>query len=93
MLSTTEILLDWEEPFTSQDYPILNYTVLETEVATGNNRMFTSQALNHTYTIPSIATQCREIEFSVISTNTIGDSTSTTVVAGLPVGKDHIYTY
>ncbi len=92
MLSATEILLDWEEPFTSQGYPILNYTVLETEVATGNSRMFTSQSLNHTHTIPSIATQCREIEFSVIATNTIGDSTSTTVVAGLPVGKDHVYT-
>ncbi len=88
MPSPTEILLEWEEPFTSQGYPILSYIVIETETATGESRTFTRHALNHTHAISNIATQCRKIRFEVMATNEVGDSDSTIVTAGFPIGNE-----
>ncbi len=87
LVSAIEIQLEWEETFTSQGYPILNYTVVETEVASGRRMQYISSTLNHYRNIPSVATQCIDIEFAVIATNSVGDSNAATVVTGFPIGK------
>ncbi len=86
-MSAIEIQLEWEETFTSQGYPILNYTVVETEVASGRRMQYISSTPNHYRNIPSVATQCIDIEFAVIATNSVGDSNAATVVTGFPIGK------
>ena len=87
LVSAIEIQLEWDEPFTSQGYPILNYTVVETEVVSGRRMQFISSTLNHYRNTSSVATQCIDIEFAVIATNSVGDSNATTVVTGFPIGN------
>ncbi len=86
-MSAIEIQLEWDEPFTSQGYPILNYTVVETKVASGRHKQFISTTLNHYHNTSSVATQCIDIEFAVIATNSVGDSNAATVVTGFPIGN------
>ncbi len=86
-MSAIEIQLEWDEPFTSQGYPILNYIVVETEIASGRRMQFISSTLNHYCNTSSVTTQCIDIEFAVIATNSVGDSKAATVVTGFPIGN------
>jgi len=62
--SPFEIMIEWGEPFTHQDYPIYNYTVIETDLSTGNSTRITGPTLNHTYSVSGIAQKCRHSVFS-----------------------------
>ncbi len=80
-------------PFISQGYPILNYTVVETEVASERRMQFISSTLNYYHNTSSVATQCIDIEFAVIAINSVGDSNATTVVTGFPIGNMFLWNY
>ena len=80
------IILEWGEPFTNQEYPILNYTVIETDLSTGRSNKSIGPTLNHTYSACSISQECRDIQFSVLATSGVGDSEPTVIIGALPKG-------
>jgi len=85
--SPLEIQVLWDEPFTSQNYPVLNYTVEITKLATGSSVVFTSSTPDHTQAVSSVATECREIKIEVWATNAVGKSDPAAISTGFPVGR------
>jgi len=85
--SPLEILLEWGEPFTHHDYPVDNYTVMETDLISRQTSRRTSYARNYTKTTTIIASECKNIKFAVLATSAIGSSDSATITSGFPIGK------
>ena len=85
--SPLEILFEWGEPFTHQDYPVDNYTVTETDAVMVETTRRTIHTLNYTKTTTAIAQGCRSMRFAIVATSSIGNSNATVIVTGFPIGK------
>ena len=77
----------WEEPFTSENYPVLDYTVEVTELATGLSVVFTSPTPDYTHATSNAAMECRELRIVVWATNAVGSSDPVSITTGFPIGK------
>ena len=90
MTSTTELEVSWDEPFTWDQFPVLNYTI------TVYNDSGPSGRAPHTYTVTEPSklftleaemTSCPVLSFRVSATNEIGESRNGNVSGGFPVGE------
>ncbi len=84
MVNASNVGVEWEEPFSPANFPILNYTV-QVINQTSNDLLVVEEiaahprSYNYTRTVPP---SCFGIVFLVIATNAVGDS-----IEGLARGK------
>ena len=93
-MSTTELKVTWEEPFTFESFPILDYNITVYNSSTPND--------SHTYTVTDrsklirINTEtdtCSLLRFEVTARNVIERSKIGTTSGGFPVGEfKHVQT-
>ena len=90
VLSATELRVLWDEPFTWDGFPILDYTVTvyNTSVsATTPLHTYTVTDLRQHMTIDTEMTNCSLLTFNVSARNDIGTSKRGMTSGGFPVGK------
>lgn len=91
-ISTTELELHWNEPFTWPGYPVLGYSVTQTHLGDIIN---SANLTNRTYTYSTASSEgqepCRNFTFDVTAWSDLGPSDAGSVLTGLPIGK--LYTY
>lgn len=83
--SVTEILLEWNKPFTWPDHNITHYVV--TEVMDGNRSSSNTTAQFHSYKINQVAESCVLVTFMVTAVSDLGGSDPGVSSGGLPIGK------
>ena len=88
LIGLTDIILEWEEPFTWSDFDILQYMV--SEVIDGVvNATFNLTDMAHVYSSPTgeMAESCLPLEFLVEAVNDVGVGEPGVVIDGLPIGQ------
>ena len=105
MFSATTIQLSWLPPFSSAEYPIVNYTVQVHNRATGDAMNSTINATStemfsmttpvtfiHNMAHGRVMQNCEELVFIVSAANNIGWSSPAVVTGGFPIGNVHTHT-
>lgn len=88
--SATELLLEWEEPFSWPGHPIMKYNI-KGETSKGVDSLNTSH-LSHTYTsvIPEgqrFDCEVLAVIFMISAISDLGQGQPTTILTGLPAGE------
>ena len=94
--------IHWEEPFTWENFPILRYNLnitnhslideqILTQMSIPSNTSTSSGpgALNFTYSFTSKGRICYGLDVALSATNAIGESDSSIVHTGHPIGRNN----
>ena len=88
VMSTTELKVTWEEPFTFESFPILDYNITVYNSSEPNNsRTYTVTDRSKHITIDTETTACSLLRFNVTARNEIERSRIGTTSGGFPVGE------
>lgn len=87
-VSTTELELEWKEPFTWPGYPVHDYAVTQNHLGDTVNSVNTTNR-TFTYSISSDEEQepCQNFTFNVTARSDLGVSYPGSILTGLPIGK------
>ena len=88
VMSTTELKVTWEEPFTFESFPILDYSITVYN-SSEPNESYTYTVIDRSklITIDSETTTCSLLIFNVTARNEIERSRIETTSGGFPVGE------
>ena len=87
-MSTTELKVTWEEPFTFESFPILDYSITVYNSSEPNDsRTYTVTDRSKHITIDTETTACSLLRFNVTARNEIERSRIGTTSGGFPVGE------
>ena len=80
--------LSWSTPFTSQGFPITNYTVTTFNHSNGETITVVRTANFADYSHQSLSQgdHCYELDFTVVASNRVGRSPPATIHTGHPIG-------
>ena len=91
VLSTTQLQISWSEPFTWEEFPILDYTI--TVYNTSDQRITSSTVIDQTmfYITQDIEMMvCSELQIDVSARSQVGRGSVESVTGGFPVGEYNI---
>ena len=77
-------ILNWSVPFTSLEFPIINYTIIIQLDGQPHTIVNSTTTQNFTYT--SFGYNCYAINFSVVANNQVGRSEAVVIHSGHPIG-------
>ena len=87
----TELVVSWNEPFTWDPFPIIDYnvTVYNTSEVEYESLVVTEIVTEYSkvLTLDHMATTCSLLRFEITARNEIGTSMKGTISGGFPVGK------
>lgn len=89
LVDGTEIILEWEEPFTWPDHDVLYYEVTKL-LDSGNQSDFMTNETFHEYSTPSggVVELCQVLTFTVTAVSDLGASKpGAAVQLGFPIGQ------
>ena len=92
-MNRTTIQVEWEAPFTWDDFPITNYTVVA--INQTSQEQLASAVLSPdmlSYSLTKTAEPCTNITFSVWANNSVGESHQPGIVHGaFPTSELHVH--
>ena len=88
MIDVLTVQVEWEAPFTYQDFPITNYTVtVEMSNQTSSqleNFILSPDTLSYNLTQTAPSAFCTNLTFSVVASNNVGPSLPGVVQGSFP---------
>ena len=91
-ISGTELMVEWEEPFTWPNHDILGY-VITTQMLSGEMRVTNTSNTFFSFTEPSgIPDGCESITFTVQAFSDLGLSLGANLTTSRPKGKAKVQT-
>ena len=89
VINSSLYILEWEEPFTWPEFPIVRYTLYASAdgYAPLNTQMIPADQTSFPMPLTGLIPECQEVEFSLRANNGLAESSPGTVQGGFPIGE------
>lgn len=87
VLSATELLVSWDEPFTWEEYPIIDYNITVYNICDINSEVYTNMVVTECSKFVALnqeMTTCSLLRFEVSARNKLGSSGKGIISGGFP---------